>query len=173
MSSRAESGWLIRCLTLGVLLTLAGCGWHLRGSMPGMPSLSGVAVAVESVQGESDLYRELTQQIGRTGAVVVAPRAGVPVLRLLDEQVERRRVTGSRGSAEQEFDLEYLVSWELIGADGERVAGPGVIEQVRSLIIERDDLLGSEGREELLLEDLRRDTVFQLVERLRLLTGGD
>lgn len=160
-----------RVFVLVLILALAGCGWHLRGSMPGMPSLDGVAVSVESVFGDGDLPSELRRQIGRTGAVVVPPRAGVPAMRLLDEQVERRRVSGARGAAEQEFDLDYTVTWELIGADGQRLAGPVRLEQTRSLIIERDDLLGSEGREDLLIEDLRRDIVFQLVERLQVLAG--
>lgn len=172
MSLRSEpSLWGARLLSLLLVLSLAGCGWHLRGSLPGLPSLDGLMVSVESALGDGRLPRELDRQLQRSGATVVPPRAGVARLRLIQETVEDVAIGGSRGDELREYDLEYRLTWELFDADGSRVAGPATIDQIRGYVVERDDLLGSESRQETLLEDLRREVAFLLVERLQSLVG--
>ncbi len=162
---------LFRVLILALAAALAACGWHLRGSAPGTASLEGVEVAVDSRVGRNELYREVRVALEAAGARVVDTGAGVPTLRLLNESRSTQRVAGGRDDDIRENELRYRLRWELLDGDGERLAGPELFQQVRSYRFERQEVLGSEGREDALVNELRRDAAFLLADRVQALTG--
>lgn len=163
--------WSATTLVLFLCLFLTGCGWHLRGSAPGSASLDGVRVALDSRIGEGDLYRELRTALESAGADVVAASDGIPTLRLLDQGRSTRRVSGGRRDVIRENELRYRLRWELLDADGERLAGPETYEQVRTYRFEQQQVLGSEGREDALVSELHRDAAFLLTDRVQALIG--
>ena len=161
----------LKALILCLALSLTGCGWHLRGTAPGAASLEGVRVAIDSRVGRGDLYRQVRVALQAAGADVVEPEAGVATLRLLGEDRSSERVAGGRRDPVREYELHYRMRWELLDADGERLAGPEDFRQLRSYRFEQQQVLGSSGREEALLEELRRDAAFLLADRVQALAG--
>lgn len=158
---------LVTCLALA----LAACGWHLRGSAPGAASLQGVQIAVDSRVGRDTLYREVIVALEAAGAEVVTTGAGIPTLRLLDESRSTRRIAGGRRDEVRENELQYRLRWELLDGEGNRLTGPETYQQLRSYRFEQQQVLGSEGREDALVNELRRDAAFLLTDRVQAFIG--
>ncbi|MCP1673911.1 LPS-assembly lipoprotein [Natronocella acetinitrilica] len=158
-------------LTTLLAVSLAGCGWHLRGSAPGAASLEGVQLAVDSRVGRDELYREVRIALEAAGAEVVSTGSGIPTLRLLDESRSTQRISGGRSDEVRENELRYRLRWEFLDGNGERLVGPDVYQQIRSYRFEQQQVLGSEGREDALVQELRRDAAFLLTDRVQALIG--
>ncbi len=160
----AARRWCARALVGVLLLGIAGCGWYLRGAGPDAASLDGVTVDVVTPGVAPDFARELRRAVRAAGAEL-----GHGGARLVIESESRDRQALSVGSARgaEEFELRYRVRWRIDGPDGDTRVGPDTLEQFRGFRFDREDVLGSEGREEALLAEMRRDAAGQLAERLR------
>ncbi|WP_290649481.1 LPS assembly lipoprotein LptE [Aquisalimonas sp.] len=161
----------LRRITVALLIiALAGCGWHLRGSAPGAASLDGVTVVVDSRVGQGGLAREVRRAVSAAGADVRESGDG-PRLILESERRDRQQLSVAADGGIEEFELRYRVGWSIESADGETLAGPDTFEQVRAFRYDRGQVLGSEEREEGLVEELRRDIAFLLAERVQATVG--
>lgn len=158
-------------VVLVLILALSGCGgWHLRGSAPGTASLEGVTVVVDSRVGEGGLAREVRRAVSAAGAEVRDGGDG-PRLVLEGESRDRQQLSVAADGDVEEYELRYRVRWSIRSADGQTLAGPDTFEQVRAYRFDRGQVLGSESREEALLEELRRDIAFLLAERVQATVG--
>ncbi|MFV8835866.1 LPS assembly lipoprotein LptE [Aquisalimonas sp.] len=161
---------LRRILIVMLILALAGCGWHLRGSAPGTASLEGVSVVVDSQIGQGELIRELRRTLAAAGADVRNSGDG-PRLVIESESRDRQQLSVAAGGDTEEYELRYRVRWSIRDGDGETLAGPDTFEQIREYRFDRAAVLGSSEREEALLEELRRDVAFLLTERVQATLG--
>ncbi len=166
------SGRAPRILSVGLLiLLLTGCGWHLRGTLPGQPSLDSVEVALDTRVGTGDLYREVRNALQASGAEVVSPREGVPVLVLRSERRQNRRISGGRTTDIQEYELRFEVDWELLDGDGEPLVERTTFRQFRNYRFDQSQVLGSEGQEDVLVTELQRDAAMLIRERVQATVG--
>lgn len=161
---------LRRVLLVVLILALVGCGWHLRGSAPGTASLEGMVVVVDTRIGQGELIRELRRTLAATGADVRDSGDG-PRLVIESESRDRQQLSVAAGGATEEYQLRYRVRWSIRDGDGDTLAGPDTFEQIREYRFDRTAVLGSEEREEALLEELRRDVAFLLTERVQATLG--
>ena len=157
-------------LVAALLLVLAGCGWHLRGTAPGTPSLEGVTVVVDGGAARGDLLREVRRAVTAAGGEVRDGGDG-PRLVLQSETRARQQLSVGSGGRAEEYELRYRVRWSIRDAEGETIAGPDTFEQVRAYRFDRGQVLGSEGREDQLVEELRRDAARMLAERVQATLG--
>lgn len=162
---------LIAILGVSILLpSLAACGWHLRGSGPGAVSLEGVRISVDSRAGRDDLYREVYVSLLAAGAELVDAQEGVPSLVLESESRQRRAISGTRADEVREYELRYRLSWRLRDGDGEELQAD-TFEQLREYRRDEQQVLGSEGQEDAIVAEFRRDAAFLLVDRIQALLG--
>ena len=159
-----------RVVIVMLVVALAGCGWHLRGSAPGAASLDGTRVVVDTRVGEGQLVREVRRALRAAGADV-RDGGGGPRLVLEDETTDRQRLVVGSQDAPDEYELRYRVRWSIRDADGDTVAGPDTFEQLRTYRRDRGQVLGGESREDALLQELRRDIAFLLTERVQATVG--
>ncbi len=159
--------WIV---VLVLVVALAGCGWHLRGTAPGTASLDGMTVVVDSRVGEGELVREVRRALRAAGAEVRDSGDG-PRLVLESESDDRQRLVVGTGDSPDEYELRYRVRWSIQDAEGETVAGPDTFEQLRTYRRDPGQVLGGESREDALIRELQRDIAFLLAERAQAALG--
>lgn len=152
-------------------LSVTACGWHLRGSGPAAASLDGTAVVLDSRVGEGALVRNVREALDASGARVVEQDDQAPRLVLLEESRDQRTISVGSEGGNDEREVRYRVRWSLESADGETLAGPETLEQVRSYRFDRDEVLGSESRQDTLVDDMRREAAFLLMNRVQATLG--
>lgn len=154
------------------LLGVAACGWHLRGTAPGLGSLEGVTIAVQAPGGHEQLRREVRAALRAAGADLTDSRPGVPTVVLYQERSGTRNISGGRADAIQEYELRYEVEWALRDGQGEPLIERTQFRQFRNYRFERARVLGSEGREDSLMTELRGDVAMLLTNRLQAVLGA-
>ena len=145
---------------------LAGCGFHLR--------TWNFADAFERVRIEADdsvdLQRDLAAALKSAGVQVVDADSPL-VLRLAEQQRERRNVAATRTARASEFELALQVQFTVADADGSELAAMRLLRSERSVPLQ-DNLLGGSAEQALVVEELRSDLVGQMLRSVAALARG-
>lgn len=154
-----------RALSVLLLASLAGCGFHLRGSTPDS-RLAFESVYVEAPSG-TPLERELRGAV-RTGGtrLAVDPKAATVVLRILNEARERKILTLNAQGQVREFSLTYRVNFEVADAANRKLLPPSEIALQSVLSYSESQALAKETEERMAFDDLRRDAISQIMRQL-------
>lgn len=154
-----------RALSVLLLASLAGCGFHLRGSTPDS-RLAFESVYVEAPSG-TPLERELRGAV-RTGGtrLAVDPKAATVVLRILNEARERKILTLNAQGQVREFSLTYRVNFEVADAANRKLLPPSEIALQSVLSYSESQALAKETEERMTFDDLRRDAISQIMRQL-------
>jgi LPS-assembly lipoprotein len=162
-----------RLLVIALVLTLAACGWRLRGE--GGASLDGRSLAVELPAADGDLRSPVLRALRSAGAEVVDARERAEaVLVLLGETVQQRPVSVTPDARVQEYELAYSLRFRLETPDGE-VLVPAEAVQVSDVYrYDGNNVLSTQSRAATVTERLRQDAVRLLLSRLQatLSNGG-
>jgi len=155
-----------RLLLLVAMLSLAACGFHLRGS-----SLNGVEFAFKSLYLKApaetpfvgDLRRTLTAN--KISLTTTSDQAEL-VLEVVSEQTIKQILSLSGSGRVQEYQLTYRVS--LRAYDSKQTDWLPAEEIMLSRILTYDEaqVLAKEQEEALLYKDMRADAVAQALRRL-------
>jgi len=153
------------------LLMLAGCGFHLRGSMGGDLALP--PLYIES-SGNNLFANELRQALGNTKTKVVAARAGADlIVGIGAEKLDRRVLTVDASGRVQEYELYYAVSFAVNDAAARPVLSTQTITQRRSFEFTGADVLAKEAEEAQLYRGMRSNAVQSAMRRLQSLAARD
>jgi LPS-assembly lipoprotein len=155
-----------RALLLLMVLTLAACGFHLRGS-----NLKDVQFAFKSLYlkapGETPFVTDL-RRILKANSIVLTSTADQAdlVLEVVSEQTLKQILSLSGAGRVQEYQLFYRVS--LRAYDNQQNDWLPAEEISLSRILPYDDaqVLAKEQEEATLYKDMRTDAVAQAVRRL-------
>ena len=153
----------MRYLLILMLLLLASCGFHLRGTVELPPALSEIAVR----DGATDIAPDLRSALKNAGALV-ADSASM-VLRLSAEQYGKRVLSVDSLGRAQEYSLSYTVKFSLKdeGKNGATWISEVTVTQVRDLRFDATAVLGVSSEEEQLKAEMRRDAVSQILRQLQ------
>lgn len=157
--------------TLGLTLTLAvpvgvslaGCGFRLRGS---------VRFPYRSVHlaSQSPFAEELRAALRVNGVQVLGPRDPTEraevVLLLSDEQRTRTIVSRTSNGQVRELQLRLQVRVTARGARGDDLINALLLEQQRDVSYNETAALAKEAEEEVLFRDMQSDLTQQLMRRL-------
>ncbi len=149
---------------LSMLLLLSGCGFQLRGTTPEASN-----VPVTFVQGgiPASLLRA---QLGRVDKITENVEAAEAVLTILSENFDRRVLTVGPGDGKvREYELRYLVSFEVRNKAGQELLAPQTIALSRDYLFDETQVLGSDTEEAILRRDMVNDAVGQILRRLQAL----
>lgn len=155
----------IRLLAAALVLSLAGCGFHLRGT-------SGVDLSARSVviqdQGAPsiavELRRELSYaQVPVTGNVSQADL----IVRLSGEQYDQRvlSVDPSTGKV-REYEIGYQVTLTVTRPDGTLLAEAETIDLLRDYTFDEGSVLGTFAQEGVIRQEILRDAAQSVMRRL-------
>lgn len=148
-------------LVLLLALTLAACGFQLRGA-------ADLSFKTLYIQGPKlSISRELQQSLKANGIQVVETAEGAELLlELVNEVNEKRILSLSGGGLVREYELNYIVNFRT-REPANALWGPVQTVQVRRDFSYNDNaLLGKLDEEAKLNVDMRKDAVREVLRRL-------
>ena len=156
----------LRALLVGGLsaLVLAGCGFHLQGSVA-MPD--GVRSVFISTSDELTPFGvALRQSIERSGATI-APSAATAdtVLRITRDRTGRRVLSVSSRNTPQEYELFYAVEFSIDRA-GKEVVQSQPLELTRNFSFTEPQLLAKDREQDVLRDAMAQDLANLVARRL-------
>jgi LPS-assembly lipoprotein len=145
-----------------LLVTLAGCGFRLRGtadvpfqSLYVPNSDSGIAL---------DLKRNV--QAGTQAKVVDDAKQAEAILAFSEEVREKNILSLSSQGRVREFQLRYRVAFRVHDGKGGEFVPQTSIALTRDITFNDTDVLAKEAEEQLLFRDMQSDMVQQIMRRL-------
>ena len=150
---------------LGLSLTLAACGFQLRGN---------AALPFDSVyvEGGQDIAVDLQRAIRPTTTKVVErPQDAQAVVQILSETREKRILGLNNAGRVSEFRLLYRVNFKVTSASGSELLSPQQIELRRDITFNDNQTLAKESEEALLYRDMQADVVQQIFRRVSAMRG--
>ena len=149
-------------LVVALLLTLAACGFRLRGTadvpfetifLPG--ATGGIAL---------DLKRNI--QVG-TNAKVVDDAAKAEAVLQFTEETKQKEVLSLTGTGKvREFQLRYRVGFRVHDGKGGDYVPQSTIQLTRDVTFNDTEILAKEQEEQILFRDMQTDMVQQILRRL-------
>lgn len=143
-----------RALILMLLCILAqGCGYQLRGTMDLPKEMN--KIHIDGASGP--LSGELRDAMKRSGgSLAPSPEAADLVLRIVDEEVERRIISLSPTGKGNEFEYVYRVDYELGMPKEGKVLSPRFIEINRDFFNDQVDAIAKSNEEDVLRTEIYR-----------------
>lgn len=149
-----------------ISLTLSACGFHLRGHQPLPPELH--VIYIESSTPFSEFSKRLEQTLRSIGIVVTTcPQDARITLHIIAQTVKHQLTSQGSNGQLSTYLLSYYVSYQLVDAAGRVLQCPQTIIETRSFQISANQLLGDTNVQDTLVDSMRRDIIYQLLERLR------
>jgi LPS-assembly lipoprotein len=153
-------------IALGLLLVLstAGCGFHLRNALE-LPTDLG-PVAVTAPDRYSPLASSLARALERAGAVPATAGDQATKLEVLSEKWADIPIAVDTLGRAQEYSLRYAVVFRLSRADGSVIVPQQAVELSRDYIAPPSDSVGSGSERELLAGEMRREMSASILRRI-------
>lgn len=151
---------------LALALGLTACGFHLRSALSLPPDLG--PVRVEARDPYSPLAESLAVALENAGATPAAEDAteGVAILRIRLEKWASIPISIDQFGRAQEYTLRYAVMFSLDKADGTNVVPQQTVELARDYISVPTRSTGTEGEEELLAREMRKEMTASILRRI-------
>ena len=151
---------LTRFFALLLTLSLAGCGFQLRGN---------ATLPFESVfvEGGQEIVVNLDRAIRPTATKVTARAQDAQVtLQILGESREKRILSLDNAGRVSEYRLLYRVSFKAVDNKGRELLEQQQIELRRDITFNDNQTLAKESEELLLYRDMQVDAVQQIIHRM-------
>ncbi|MDQ7072533.1 MAG: LPS assembly lipoprotein LptE [Gammaproteobacteria bacterium] len=160
--------FLLKSSTVFLLLVIAGCGFHLRGSATLPVSLQ--TMYVQGVNMKQGLGLELKRGLTRNGVTVRNEyQQGTAVLTILDNRFQRRVLSVGSDAKVSEYELHGSVTFKVSDGDGKVLADSQTVEARRDYQFDQNQVLGKDEEERLLKEQLNQQLVQSILRRLSVL----
>jgi LPS-assembly lipoprotein len=162
--TRTQLTRAVRAIVAIVTLSLAGCGFHLRGEA----NYTFTSIFVNT-PGAPTMASELRRALAATGNARIADDAKNAQV-ILDIPLvadDKEVLTLSGGGSVREYLLVKRVQFRLHDPDGNEWLPPGEIALRRSYTFSESEALARETQEQRLLKEMQTDAVQQLVRRLQ------
>ncbi len=148
------------------LLSLSGCGFHLRGAFAVPPWLQDVYIRLA---GPADtLALELRQSLQANG-VRVRMDAAQPgaVIELGAEVLNRRLLASNSGNHVKDYEFRYEVAVSVTDADGKGRLVNEKITVYREMDYDETQVLAKAAEQDVMKKEMARDAVRQIIHRLQ------
>ncbi|MBV1877430.1 MAG: hypothetical protein KUG79_07300 [Pseudomonadales bacterium] len=150
-------------LPLLMLLLVAGCGFHLRGSQGFDLQIESVSISAANAYGE--FYKDLERTFKGRGVAVVVPANAAYRINIISERTKRRAVSTSADISVAEYELRLETSFQITDAEGESIIAPTQLIAERIYSFNRTSFVGNTEEEKILKKEMRRDIAGQLLRR--------
>jgi LPS-assembly lipoprotein len=152
-------------LTLaGLVVLLAGCGFHLQGS-GALPETSRKVRIVASDE-VTPFAVELRRAIERSGGSITDTTAEADtVIRIRRDRSGRRVLSVSARNTPQEYEIFYAIEYS-VERGGSEVLETQPLELVRTMSFDQSQLLAKDREEAILREAMARDLAMLVTRRL-------
>ena len=152
-------------LVLLLSLSLAACGFHLRGEKAF--ALPFKTLYVQSTNNYAPFINELKSAIEANDVQITdAPEQAEVTLQIVSELTDKQILSLSGAGRVREFRLQYRVSFLAYDRKQREWLYPQEIKLQRDFSYDDTQVLAKEQEEALLYKDMRNDAVQQVVRRL-------
>jgi LPS-assembly lipoprotein len=155
-------------LLLLAIAAIAGCGFHLRGeeSLKLPARLS--PMHLSGISSDDPLRGELTATLREAGVTVTPSREAAQSFLVLSGRENRRRVLAVNAQGRAiEYEMVEAVTFELLDRERNVLLSEFPVSSENRYTDPAGDPLGKAGEQQLLRNSARRDTVQQIMVRLR------
>ncbi|MDP6264157.1 MAG: LPS assembly lipoprotein LptE [Pseudomonadales bacterium] len=155
----------MRWILLLAVLSLDGCGFHLRGSGRSATQLDMLHVTAFNAYGE--LVQKLESVLTEAGVEIEPDKSVAPYsLRIISEKNTRRAATTTSRITVAEYELRLLVEFQLENRAGDLIIAPASLVTERVYTLDQANLMGSNEEEELLREEMQDEIIEQIIRRV-------
>lgn len=159
---------LYRSLLMLIALSLAACGFHLRG----LADISFQSLYIEH-QGKISILNDLKRALASNGVKVVAlPEQAEMHLDLMSEKTEKRILSLSGSGKVREYEVIYQVTFRTRESSSQNWGVAHTIEVRRDYTYDDTVLLAKEAEEARLYNDMRNDASREIMRRLSVLSSS-
>ncbi len=157
-----------KIILLVLMLSVAGCGYHLRGSGAGKLNVNKVYLQIQNVQ---LIVPELREQLTIRDVQINPSSEGTDrIVKLSNEQYDRRVLSVDEGTGKvTEYELEYHVWLEILTSNGRSLAEPQDISLIRDITFDPNAAVGKFDEEILVRDDMIRSVANSILLRLQAL----
>lgn len=152
----------MRALILLAAISLASCGFQLRGAAP----LPFNTLYVPGAGGGIALDLKRNIQAGTDAKVVDEAKQADAVLQFTREERQKVILSLTATGRVREFQLRYIVGFRVVDNKGNDYVPLSTIELTRDITFNDADVLAKESEEQLLYRDMQNDMVQQIMRRL-------
>jgi LPS-assembly lipoprotein len=156
---------LSRCAALALTASLAGCGWHLRGEIPGTAQAK--TIYLTGIAPNNPFYGDFAQVLGTSGGTLAQrPSQAGAVVNIASARHLRRPITLSAQGRANTFDLTFRVIYEIQTPKGEVLVPQQEMEVKRDYFNDQSSPLGQGEEEALLRQEMEREAARTLLRRV-------
>jgi LPS-assembly lipoprotein len=152
----------MRALALVLALTIAGCGFKLRGRA----DVPFETLYIPGATGGIALELRRNIQAGTATRVVDDPKAADAMLQFSEETREKHILSLTAAGRVREFQLRYRVGFRVQDSQGNQYVPQSSIQLTRDVTFNDAQILAKEAEEQLLFRDMQTDMVQQILRRL-------
>lgn len=151
----------LRALLFITIVSLIGCGFHLRGA-------SDVSFSSIFIQGNTlTISKNLVKSLSTNGVKVLNSAEGAELLlEMVGEESEKRILSLAGTGTVNEFELYYRVHYRSKFAGAELWSQVQTVESRRDFTYSDATLLAKQGEEKRLNENMQQDVISHLTRRL-------
>ncbi len=153
---------LRRIVLTGIVLTLAGCGFQLRGQYT-LPFASVYVSTPDASIVATELKRELSNSPAR---LMTAAKGADAQLNIINDRRDRQILSLSGAGRVREYELKLRVSYQLVDGKGGVLIPTSDIQLSRILSYDDSRIIAKQQEEALLYQDMERDTVRQILRSM-------
>lgn len=153
-------------LLLWLMLSLTACGFHLRGHEPLPPQLQ--VLYIESNDPYGQFTKDLKQTLTSLGITLVETAQAAPItLQILGESTNQQQTSQGASGQIATSILTASMAYQLLDSKGRIIQPPQNVSTSRSFTNNANQVLGNTSEQLNLEDDMRRDLINQLLNRLR------
>ena len=154
------------CLLGLVLLTMAACGFQLRGQATVSDALK--TLYIQGVDTRQDQFGvELKRALIRNGIEVLDEyQEGAALFTVLENRYNRNTLSVGSDALVREYELETIVVFQVTDENGELIGSKQRVEARRDYQFDRTQILAMDEQERVLREDLNQQMVQSILRRL-------
>ena len=156
---------LRKAMPLAAALILAGCGWHLRGELPGTTAEK--TLFISGMSSKNPFYNDFNQTLTYSGgSLAKAPSLASAVVHILSANHLRRPITLSQQGRANTFDLTFRVIYEVRTPKGEMLVPRQELEIRRDYFNDQSSPLGQGEEEAMYRMEMQKEAAQALLRRV-------
>ncbi len=157
-------------LLLAVILAavLAGCGFHLRGTLSGNLPYKTMHIALPETAEVRIWLERYINAAGSTEILDDASRADATFQQLIDTRQKTILSVNAQGRV-REYRLQLNYTFRVVNQKGQVLIPPNEINLMRDITFDDSNVLAKDLEEGLLWRDMNNDLVNQIMRRLSII----
>jgi LPS-assembly lipoprotein len=156
----------LSCFIGFLMLSLAACGFQLRGSASVPEALK--TLYIQGVNTQQDEFGvELKRTLVRNGIRVVDDyEEGAALFTVLENRFQRHVLSVGSDAKVREYEVETWVVYQVSDENGELIGDKQRVEARRDYQFDRGQILAMDEQERVLRDDLNKQMVQSILRRL-------